>query len=66
MTHRAKVAWHKGNVIGRNRTRDNVEQETRKGRTLGKRQRSRQEGGKRIKDLRRQTAAVSEEGEDNR
>jgi hypothetical protein len=51
MTRRSKVARRKGNVVRKNRTRDNVEKETRKERTLGKRKRSRQEGGKGIKDV---------------
>jgi hypothetical protein len=50
-TRRAEVAWRKGNVIRKNRTIDKVERGTLKGRTLGKRQRTRQEGNKGIKGL---------------
>jgi hypothetical protein len=51
MTRRAGVAQRKENIIRKNRTRDNVEQETRRERTLGKRKRLRQKGSKGIKDL---------------
>jgi hypothetical protein len=39
-TRHAEVARHKGNVVGKNGTRDNVVRGTSKGRTLGRRQRA--------------------------
>jgi hypothetical protein len=51
MTRCTGVAQLKGNVFRKIRTRDNVEQETQKGWTLGKIKWMRQEGGKGIKDL---------------
>jgi hypothetical protein len=51
ITCRVGGAQHKGNVIRKNRTRDNVEEETQKGCTLRKRKRTCQEGSKVIKDL---------------
>jgi hypothetical protein len=51
MTRHARVAWHKENCVRKDWTMDKVERETRRARMLRRRLRSRQENGKRIRDL---------------